>query len=174
MNVKPLNPIVEEFMPYANKLMAEGMDPDKIQDVFAKILEKKRRGFYRKPIMHTTGSIINSMKLFEIFEKNKNSADSNAERIFYDMLKESGIRFTFQRQIGPYRVDYLVDGFLVLELDGPQHEKAKTYDAKRDAYMKHLGYKVYRVPLMVLINNPSKIIENIHRGIEKYRTKKAK
>jgi very-short-patch-repair endonuclease len=33
---------------------------------------------------------------------------------------------------------------LIVELDGPFHAARKDYDAKRDSFLKELGYRVWR------------------------------
>jgi len=76
-----------------------------------------------------------------------NTNDSKAEVIFYEFLIESGIPFKFQYKIGPYKVDYLIDGSLVVELDGPHHNRQKEYDEKRDKYIEKMGYTVLRIPI---------------------------
>ena len=92
-----------------------------------------------------------------IFDLQK--ADSKAEAIFYELLQNSGTKFSFQHNIGPYRVDYLVMGFLIIEIDGPQHDK--NHDDKRDKYLRKMGYKIIRIPTWVLVSCPDAAIQEI-------------
>jgi len=91
-------------------------------------------------------------------------ADSKIEQKFYELLLEEKIPFKFQYNIGPYRADYLVAGFLVVEIDGPQHNKG--YDANRDKYMRRMGYKVIRVPIWILGACPEAVLTEIRGAIK--------
>jgi len=73
----------------------------------------------------------------------KLNKDSTTEWIFYLYLKESGLKFEYQYKIGPYRADFLLYGYVILEIDGPLHEKEK--DQKRDRYLKKMGYQIIRI-----------------------------
>jgi len=97
------------------------------------------------------------------------SAGSKAEIIFYEMLTKSGIVFKFQYKIGPYTADYLVCGYLIVELDGPKHNKA--HDDSRDRYMRGKGYRILRVPLFVLVSCPEAVIDEIKEATKIRRVK---
>jgi len=53
-----------------------------------------------------------------------------------------------QKQIGPYRVDFLVDSRLIVEIDGYLYHRASRQqvinDYKRDRYLTAQGYAVMR------------------------------
>jgi very-short-patch-repair endonuclease len=70
------------------------------------------------------------------------------ERQFAERLTLAGIHFEEQVIIGCYYADFLIDGKLVVELDGSQHakQKAQRYDERRDAYMRQRGFRVIRIP----------------------------
>lgn len=53
------------------------------------------------------------------------------------------VRIDIQVDIGPYRVDILIDGWLVVELDGADFHDA-VRDKFRDAYLIRAGYRVVR------------------------------
>ena len=92
---------------------------------------------------------------------------THIEQIAFFMLKKyetrEGWQVDFQKQIGKYRVDFLVQGQfssikgnqkclemcqIVVECDGHDfHEKTKEqaiYDKKRDRDLQSLGFRVYR------------------------------
>lgn len=50
-----------------------------------------------------------------------------------------------------YVADIVVDK-TIIEVDGPQHEKQKEWDAVRDIYTKQEGYSVIRIPTTDLSN----------------------
>ncbi len=89
------------------------------------------------------------------------SADSKAEMVFAELLSGSGIKFKFQYQIGPYRVDFLIHDNIVLEIDGPHHKSQVEYDNKRDKYLEKMGYSVLRVPIRILVIDPQAVISGI-------------
>ena len=65
------------------------------------------------------------------------------------VLQLRGVPFREQFRIGPYRADfYLPARRLVIECDGAAwHTRPhqRRYDARRDAYMRRLGYRVVRL-----------------------------
>jgi very-short-patch-repair endonuclease len=74
-----------------------------------------------------------------------------AERFVWDRIRYrqiGGFKFRRQHPLGPFIVDFVcLERKLVLELDGGQHaepEKAE-YDARRTAWLKEEGYRVYRL-----------------------------
>lgn len=153
--------VMEEFRPVAEDLAARGFQKDDIVNIFQAQLKIKSRQYYeKKHNIRPVGDILKDVRTLV----KKESADSKAEKIFFDMLIERGLRFEFQFPIGPYRVDYLFAGFLVLELDGPQH--SKDHDDRRDEYMRKMGYKIIRVPIWILVSCPDAVIDEIQEAIK--------
>jgi very-short-patch-repair endonuclease len=145
------------FMPVIEQMAKEGCDKNQIVGAYQNYIKGKSIQFYQRqkdprPIK----------KCFNLADLQK--ADSKIEMIFFEMLKSSGIKFTFQHVIGPYRADYLVMGFLVVEIDGPQHDKKR--DDKRDKYLKKMGYEVFRIPTWVLVSCPEAAIQEIHEAVK--------
>jgi very-short-patch-repair endonuclease len=68
------------------------------------------------------------------------------EKLFWSVARNrqlGGFKLKRQVLIGPYIADFVcLERKIVVELDGPMHNKAR--DAKRDAYLKELGYIVLR------------------------------
>lgn len=156
---------VDDFMPFAERLRAEGASDDEIKRAFRNQLDLKKSNFYRhkaKPI----GGIKDFIEAMNL----KKMADSAAERSFLDYLYEADIKFQFQKPIGKYRVDFLVEEFMVFELDGPHHKNQKSYDDARDRYMESLGYVVVRFPLWIVSTNPEAVIERLKELIESRRS----
>src|SRR5262249_8777605 len=56
-----------------------------------------------------------------------------------------GHKFRRQRAIGPYIVDFVcLEKHVVVEVDGGQHHKHQTYDARRDGWLRGKGFTVLR------------------------------
>ena len=144
--------IVNDFLPVAESMVVEGKKEKEIITAFQSQLRIKMSNYYAKLKKARSLSFILKSLTFE-------GKVSKAELIFDTMMQESGISFLSQYKIGPYRADFLVNKFLVVELDGPQHDKKR--DRSRDQYMQRMGYEVYRVPLPVLFNNPQDIIKKV-------------
>ena len=67
--------------------------------------------------------------------------------LWYDFLNHVPARFSRQKVIGSYIVDfYCASAGLVIELDGSQHyeEEGVAADKARDAYLTGLGLRVVR------------------------------
>ncbi|MCF6123752.1 MULTISPECIES: endonuclease domain-containing protein [unclassified Mesorhizobium] len=78
--------------------------------------------------------------------------------LWYELreLKSGGIKFRRQCPIGPYIVDFVCLAVkLIVEVDGDlhEHEKGKRHDAVRDAYLRSLGFHVFRVDEPDVINS---------------------
>ncbi|WP_343221488.1 endonuclease domain-containing protein [Mesorhizobium silamurunense] len=78
--------------------------------------------------------------------------------LWYELreLKASGLKFRRQCPIGPYIVDFACLAVkLIVEIDGDlhEHDKGKRHDAVRDAYLRLLGYDVFRVDEPDVINS---------------------
>jgi very-short-patch-repair endonuclease len=91
---------------------------------------------------------------------------TKAELALWDQLRNrqlTGVRFNFQRPIGPYICDFVArTPRLVVEVDGGQHSEAEDYDRARTRFLTARGYRV-----ICFWNN--EVIENIEGVVEKIR-----
>jgi very-short-patch-repair endonuclease len=73
---------------------------------------------------------------------------TDAERLLWRHLRLrhfGGYKFRRQRPIGPYIIDFVcLEKRLVIEVDGGQHSEQRSYDARRDAWLKKEGFRVLR------------------------------
>jgi very-short-patch-repair endonuclease len=71
-----------------------------------------------------------------------------AERKLWHAIRGKQIiqcRFRRQHPIGPYIADFAcVEGMLVVELDGGQHQEQSDYDLQRTRFMQSCGWRVLR------------------------------
>jgi len=144
-----------EFKPLAEQMASEGADEQTIVRAYqAWVRQRASNAYADKRLSMTPLQDLFNGTLAEL-----ERADSKIEMIFYELLQESGVPFQFQRKVGPYRIDYLVAGYLVVELDGPQHNQER--DKKRDAYLARLGYRILRIPVRIMVTCPAACIESI-------------
>ena len=98
------------------------------------------------------------------------STPNVAEQILWTALKGrqlAGFKFTRQFPIGPYVADVVCRShFLVIELDGSQHQASLTYDQARDAFMLSAGYSVLRVPSATALSNLGGLCDTILAVLE--------
>ena len=69
--------------------------------------------------------------------------------LWYDFLRGYPVRFTRQKVLGKYIVDfYCAAAKIVIELDGSQHfeKKGLEYDAERTNFLSQYGLSVIRIP----------------------------
>lgn len=146
---------IKSFIPIGKELRCEGAMDSEIVYAFNNHVEAKVKNYYSKPKYYISGVSIDLQDL--------KNADSRAEVVFYNKLYEEKIPFKFQYEISPYRVDFLISGFLIIEIDGPHHNetKQKEYDEKRDKYLKTYGYKVVRYPIWLVAMDIDAVIEQI-------------
>ena len=73
---------------------------------------------------------------------------TRAELALWDQLRNRqvrGVRFNFQRPIGPYICDFVArTPKLIVEVDGGQHALNVETDARRTAFLKMRGYRLIR------------------------------
>ena len=151
---------IESFRGVVEQMASEGCAPEQIKRAYQNHIQNKTKALYQSG----RGLKKPSFNLGDLPK-----ADSKVEMIFYNLMVESGIKFSFQHNIGPYRADYLVMKFLVIEIDGPQHVQEK--DDRRDKYLRKMGYKVIRIPIWVLASCPEAAIQEIQEVIKIRRVK---
>ena len=141
----------KDFESIAEEMAKEGMDSFQIAIAFDKYLRAKQQSFYRTAPPMQIGDVLKIIA--------PKVPTSKAEHIFYDLLKREGIKFDYQYPIGKYTADFLVADSVVIELDGPDHIRER--DEIRDYYLRKMGYKVVRVPLVILFHSPKAVIAEI-------------
>ncbi|HKB71962.1 MAG TPA: endonuclease domain-containing protein [Thermoanaerobaculia bacterium] len=69
------------------------------------------------------------------------------ETLLWNCLRKRfpGIRFRRQHTVGHYIVDFVCwRGRLVVEVDGPIHDRNREYDSRRDEFLRGRGFRVLR------------------------------
>lgn len=84
----------------------------------------------------------------------RSNRESPNEAYWRKVLDDNNILYQQEVKVnkpgsGCYRLDFLIDGHIDLEIDGKQHNYSdrKLSDARRDEYLKSKGYLVYRVKI---------------------------
>ena len=86
------------------------------------------------------------------------------ERLLWSRLrrKQLGIRVLRQQPIGSYIVDfYCPSKRLIIEVDGRSHDVSGTYDVKREAELRAMGYYIARFTNDEIITDIDGVIEQI-------------
>ncbi len=149
----------DAFLPVARNLRKAGFTDWEIVRVFNRHIELKQRHFYNdKKVYGNIGDSIRSLT-----ETLKGVADSKIKILYYDLLRKAEIKFKFQYKISIFRADFLIEDWLVFEIDGSKHDKGR--DGIRDAHLKQLGYETFRVPAWLAASSPAAVIENIKESI---------
>lgn len=84
--------------------------------------------------------------------------------LWYDFLRTYPVKFTKQKIIGNYIVDfYCAEAKIVIELDGSQHfePEAIEHDAVRTSFLASFGLTVYRIPNSEVNRNFTAVCEYI-------------
>ena len=96
-------------------------------------------------------------------------AENLSEVLFWMQVhKNHFYKIDFDRQtiIGNYIVDFYVKKLgLVVEIDGVSHEGKEQYDAERENYLKSLGLKIFRIPVVDILQNMSKAMADLENFI---------
>lgn len=91
------------------------------------------------------------------------------KHLWYDFLCKYPIRFSRQKVLGKYIVDfYCAEAKLVIELDGSGHytEKGKQADATRTAFLEEYGLTVVRIANTEIHHNFRGVCEHIDSLVE--------
>ena len=148
--------MLDDFKPVAEDMAKNGLDEDKIVHAFISHIKIKQSQYYSQ---RNQPELIKNI-MYKAIKKLK-SRISKAELIFHELLEINNIKFEYQYPIGPYFADFMVNNSLVLEIDGPYHDK--RHDDTKDKYLKKMGYRVMRVPLTILFHSPQALIKEIQK-----------
>jgi very-short-patch-repair endonuclease len=95
-------------------------------------------------------------------------AENLSEVLFWMQVTKNQfykIDFDRQRIIGNYIVDFYAKKLgLVVEIDGSSHDTKEEYDKVREEYLLSLGLKVYRIPVVEVLQN----IKGVMRKLEEF------
>ena len=86
------------------------------------------------------------------------------KHLWYDFLREYPVKFTRQKIIGAYIVDfYCPQADLVIELDGSQHfeEDVMKKDTERTTFLEQFHLTVFRIPNSEINSNFQGVCEQI-------------
>jgi lysyl-tRNA synthetase class 2 len=80
--------------------------------------------------------------------------------------KQLGVQFRRQVVIGNYIVDFFASSIgLVVEADGGYHADWVALDAKRDARLRRLGFRVLRLSHELVLQQPMAAMELIRQAV---------
>ena len=99
----------------------------------------------------------------------RNNMTKEERHLWYDFLKEYPVRFSRQKILGKYIVDfYSASAKMVIELDGSQHyeEAWQRYDEIRDEFLKGYGLKIIRISNEEINKNFDGVCEYLDREIQ--------
>lgn len=80
------------------------------------------------------------------------------------ILRGTDLMLDMQVEIPPYRADFLVNRWLVVEIDGATYHsspEAVERDKVRDEFMQKRGYSVLRIPASVVFTTPDKAVDQV-------------
>ena len=100
----------------------------------------------------------------------RKSMTKEEKHLWYDYLRDYPIRFSRQKIIGKYIVDfYCPKANLVIELDGSQHysEKGLYEDGERTKFLQTYGIKVVRIKNERINKNFNAVCRYINDEVEK-------
>lgn len=94
---------------------------------------------------------------------------TRAELTLWDQLRNRqvrGVRFNFQRPIGPYICDFVArTPKLIVEVDGGQHALNVETDARRTAFLKMRGYRLIRCWNNDVLENIEGVVAAIEQAL---------
>ena len=88
------------------------------------------------------------------------------------VLRGGGIDLNLQVKMPPYRADFIIHDWLVVEIDGAAFHsspEAVQRDRDRDAFMREKGFRVLRIPAKLVFNAPREAIGLVRTELTKGR-----
>ena len=83
-------------------------------------------------------------------------------------LRSPEMSMEMQVPIGRYRADFVVDGWLVVEIDGAAYHsspQAVARDRERDRYMADIGLTVLRIPAKTVFRTPVVAVRRVRSAL---------
>lgn len=83
-------------------------------------------------------------------------------------LRSKEIELAMQVPIGRYRADFVVNGWLVVEIDGAAYHSSKeavARDRERDRYMNSIGLTVLRIPARTVFRTPVVVVRKVRSAL---------
>ena len=101
--------------------------------------------------------------------KELRQAENLSEVLFWMQVTKNQfykIDFDRQRIIGNYIVDFYVKKLgLIIEIDGSSHDTKEKYDKIREEFLLSLGLKIYRIPVIEVLQNMKGVMRNLEEFI---------
>ena len=95
---------------------------------------------------------------------------TSSEAALWAALKGNQLGVAFRRQVligNRYIVDFLAPSLkVVVEVDGGYHSRRGVADARRERFLKKLGYRVVRVQAELVIRQPSRALARVLESLE--------
>ena len=102
-------------------------------------------------------------------QKLRREMTKEERRLWYDFLRNYSVRFSRQKVLGKYIVDfYSAEAKLVIELDGSQHyeDDKIVKDAERTAFLESYGLTVLRIPNNEVNRNFQEVCQYIDMAVK--------
>jgi very-short-patch-repair endonuclease len=81
-----------------------------------------------------------------------------------------GVRFRRQVVVGRFIADFLAPAIrLIVEVDGPIHERTARADARRDDKLHRLGYRLLRFEAQLVIHDLPVVLAHVREAIVELR-----
>lgn len=103
-------------------------------------------------------------KLLPLARRLRKNMTKEERHLWYDFLRDYPVRFTRQKILGKYIVDfYCAHRGLVIELDGSQHYEPEEIerDNQRTAFLEGYGLTIIRIPNNAVNENFKGVCEYI-------------
>ena len=112
---------------------------------------------------------LHNKNLVPLAKELRKNMTKEERHLWYDFLRQYPVRFTRQKTIGNYIVDfYCAKVSLVIELDGSQHYEAAAVqkDQERTAFLEKQGLTVIRIPNNAVNENFRGVCEYIDLAVQ--------
>jgi very-short-patch-repair endonuclease len=110
-----------------------------------------------------------SRSRLEVYAAQNRAALTESEARLWSALSAGQLGVSFRRQVplgNRFIVDFLASrAGLVVEVDGGYHARRGAADARRDAKLRRLGYRVLRLPAALVMNDLTAAVELVRAAL---------
>ena len=95
-------------------------------------------------------------------------APTASEAVLFQLLSGKKLGVSFKRQVplgGRYIGDFVAASRKLVEVDGGAHAGRQHADARRDRFMRQLGFRVLRLEARLVIEQPLVAVARIRQAL---------
>ncbi|UXE68567.1 MAG: leucine--tRNA ligase [Chryseotalea sp. WA131a] len=142
--------------------LSPGPSPQERGDTPNEVVDNSKQEVHAQDFIFTSDA--KTWNAIKEYARENRKEPTEAEDKFWQAVRNNGLGVKFRRQhaIGSFIVDFVcIDKKLVVELDGPIHNKQKREDEERTKFIEGEGFRVIRFANEQVLNSLSEVLQRV-------------